>query len=83
MASRRGNAETAAREKADRMKAYLEEKYERLKKDKEEEKGRRESLEETMVSPIWPDDTYGRGEVPICAVLSLCLSNNINSTKWI
>jgi hypothetical protein len=41
--------EAAAMEKADRMKAYLEEKYERLKRDKEEEKDRRANLEETMV----------------------------------
>ena len=34
----RTSAEAAAKDKADRMKAYLEEKYERLKRDKEEEK---------------------------------------------
>jgi len=38
-----------AKDKADRMQAYLEEKYERLKRDKEEEQDRRASLEETMV----------------------------------
>jgi|EP00624_Nannochloropsis_granulata_P000283 hypothetical protein len=43
------SAETAANEKADRMEAYLEEKYERLRRDKEEEKDRRANLEETMV----------------------------------
>jgi len=44
------SAEAVANDKADRMKAYLEEKYERLRRDKEEEKDRRANLEETMVS---------------------------------
>lgn len=63
MATRQRGADTAAREKADRMKAYLEEKYERMKRDNEEMKGRRENLEDTMVSPspMCPDiSAYGR-----------------------
>lgn len=39
----------AGREKAERMKAYLEERYERLRRDREEERTRRADLEETMV----------------------------------
>jgi hypothetical protein len=51
MAARR-TSEAAAKEKADRMKQYLEEKYERMKKDTEEIRNRRESLEDHMVRSI-------------------------------
>jgi len=34
------------------MKQYLEEKYERMRKDNEEIKSRRESLEDQMVSAV-------------------------------
>ncbi len=39
----------AGEEKAERMKAYLEERYERLRRDREEERTRRADLEDTMV----------------------------------
>lgn len=48
--SNRRSSEAAAKEKAERMKQYLEEKYERMRRKNEDIKKRKESLEDHMVS---------------------------------